>query len=72
MNDYSIINVKNVLNIETLSIIIFNNIDFNTLKKNLNQNIVNDFFTNQIKEIHLTTQEEYLKRNNGKVIIFKK
>lgn len=72
MNDYSIINVKNVLNIETLSIIIFNNIDFNTLKKNLNQNIVNDFFINQIKEIHLTTQEEYLKRNNGKVIIFKK
>lgn len=72
MNDYSIINIKNLLNIETMSLIIFNHLKFENLKKDLKKDFVKTFFINNIVEVHFTTQEEFLKKDNGKVIIFKK
>lgn len=67
-----ILNIKNNLNINVINIVIYNNISFEKLKKNINEEIVKNFFVNNIEEVHITTQEEFNNKKNGKVIIFKK
>lgn len=72
MEDYIVLNINNNLNINVINIVIYNNISFENLKKNINEKIVKDFFNNTVNEVHITTQNEFNKKKKGKVIIFKK
>lgn len=72
MEDYTVLNINNNLNINVINIVIYNNISFENLKKNINEKIVKDFFNNTVNEVHITTQNEFNKKKKGKVIIFKK
>ena len=74
MEDYIVVNIKSKINIiDSINIIIYNNINFELLKNKLNEEIVKKFFNESIiSEVHITTQSEFNKKKDGKVVIFKR